>query len=783
MIAHIRQTDKKEETVPDHCRKVAAKCSDYTECIHAGSIGTLMGLLHDVGKLTTVFEQYIRHESTARRGDIDHSYAGAKYCCTIAAKIAPEKYKEISKLIAHTILSHHGLHDWLVQDDNAWYDYAAKRLEKSDNYTEILEHISTVVSDDEMSELFGNAEIEYQELVVKLKKLAIEMGKDAKIQRQSYAFYKGMLERFLQSCLIDADRTKTADFMNDTCTEKEYDMHSILLDMSKRMQGRNEDFAKKTDNISKQRRSISDRCASFANHHVGACRLIVPTGGGKTLSSLRFAIDYSLKNNVKRIFYIAPFMSILEQNSDEWRKIVGDEYFLEHHSNILFELNSREELEEYELRIEKWDMPVIATTLVQFLNTLFLGTNSSVRRMHRLSDAVIVIDEVQSIPLKCIHLFNMAMNFLTQVCNTTVVLCTATQPSVENTKFPLLLDDNSSMTGNTDNDFKVFQRTKIIPHISAYGYSYAEASDFCVEKFNQHGNLLLIVNTKTAAKKLFAYMKDKCPEAKVIHLSTNLCPAHRRAKIKQMKELLNSKNEQPLICVTTQLIEAGVDVSFRCVVRSLAGADNFAQAAGRCNRNGESENLCSVYIIKMKEENITYLPLLRSAQQITQQMIDNDSIDDFLSPDVQKLYSRLLYRNEQDKLSYPVEDNGIKTNLLDMLSLNRKAFHMSGLPKNMCFSVQAFKTAGTLFRVIDENTQDIIVPYNDEAKMIIEELDTQLSNVDYENVFRRAQKYVVSLYDEQYRNLSAKEAIHNLNIGVMALKEGFYDRNDFGVIY
>lgn len=782
MIAHIRQTDKKEETVPVHCREVAEKCSAYAESIHASGIGKMMGLLHDIGKLTRAFEQYIRQESDTRRGGIDHSYAGAKYCCTMAARLDPEKYKEISHLIAHTILSHHGLHDWLARDEHAWYDYAARRMEKTENYTEILKNIGTVVLDNEMSELFDNIAQEYQGLREKLKTLAKKNNKDPKSQLQSFAFYKGMLERYLQSCLIDADRTKTADFINDTHTENEYDMYSILEDMSKRMQHKNEVFAQKTDVISRQRRSISDRCASFANHQVGACRLIVPTGGGKTLSSLRFAIEYSLKHNKKRIFYIAPFMSILEQNSDEWRKIVGDKYFLEHHSNILSEINSKDELEEYELRTEKWDMPVIATTLVQFLNALFLGTNGSVRRMHRLSDAVIVIDEVQSIPLKCIHLFNLAVNFLTQVCNSTVVLCSATQPAVENTKYPLLLDADSSMTGNTDHDFKVFRRTKIIPHIEPYGFTYEEAVDFCKEKYKEHGNLLLIVNTKQAAKKLFAFLKRKCSEATVIHLSTNLCPAHRRAKIALMKKLLASKNNKPLICVTTQLIEAGVDVSFRCVVRSLAGADNFAQAAGRCNRNGEVETLCSVYIIKLKEENITYLAHLRSAQQITQQLLDNKDIDDFLSPDVQMLYSRLLYRNEDNILSYPVKEEGIQTNLVELLSLNRNAFNMSGLPKNMCITVQAFKTAGSLFQVIDENTQDVIVPYNDEAKMIIEKLDSIINDDEYKNLFRRAQQYVVSLYDDQLRNLQAKKAICNLGLGAMALKEEFYDRNDLGVI-
>lgn len=782
MIAHIREKDKEEQSVANHCKETADICARHAGSINATHIGVLQGLLHDVGKFTEKFSKYIRNEIRIRRGEIDHSYAGAKYLCELAEQTDAENSVAVSELIAHTILSHHGIHDWLIHSDSEYCDYALERLNKDDNYVEILDHIGEVATSEQVLGLLEKAGNEYKAICEGMKKLANQTSQDNGKRRQSYAFYKGMLERFLQSCLIDADRTNTENFMGDTQTEKIFDVTAVWEIMADRMRKKCDAFAIRSDAISRQRCNISDRCATFAKHPVGVCRLIVPTGGGKTLSSLRFAIDYCRTHGKKKIIYTAPYMSILEQNSDVFRDIVGAEYFTEHHSNILAEIDTEEEICEYEFRTEKWDMPVIATTMVQLLNVMFLGRNGAIRRMHRLAEAVLIIDEVQSIPLKCLHLFNLAINFLTHVCGTTVVLCSATQPAVEYVEFPLLLDEVSSMTGDTAHDFEVFRRTSIIPEVLSYGFTNEEAADFCKDKFTQNGNLLLIVNTKAAAKMMFAKIAERCPKATVMHLSTNLCPAHRREKIEQMKHMLDSKKTQPLICVTTQLIEAGVDISFRCVVRSLAGMDNIAQAAGRCNRNGESTETCPVYVIKLKEEYISRLEGMQTAQQITQRIIDSNDISDYLSQQAQSLYFQLLYRQEKGKLSYPVKYEQMDTDLVELLSLNRNIFKVSGLSCDKCFSVQAFKSAGGLFQVIDSNTQDVIVPYNDEAKAILDELDSDIFDAErYRELRRIAQKYVVGVYAGQKRALDDNGAVRILRTGALALEERFYDKNDYGV--
>ncbi len=764
MTAHIRKENNTEQTVCEHCRNVSELCEKYASCLTAEHIGALQGLLHDAGKMTDIFQDYLYERIKKRRGEIDHSFSGAKYLCRLASCMDERKYYPVSRLIAHTILSHHGIHDWI---DSGFQDCFHERLKKNDDYEEVCKNMNQIAEDKELQNLLKFAENEYQELDTKIRILC--QG-----NKEIYAFYMGMLERFFQSVLIDADRTDTANFMTNSQTEKIFDTETLWKKMSDKMQEKYLEFSKKTDKISVQRCSISGRCVEFAKHPVEICRLIVPTGGGKTLSSLRFAIKHCQKYHKKKILYIAPFMSILEQNSDEIKAIVGEDFFTEHHSNLLAELKNDEEYHEYELRTEKWDAPVIATTMVQFLNTLFSFKNSSVRRMHRLADAVIIIDEVQSIPLKCVHLFNLAVNFLTHICGSAVVLCSATQPVMEQTKYPLLIDSESSMTGNVTEDFEIFHRTELFSEVAAHGYSYKEAAGFCKEKFLEQGNLLVIVNTKSAAGNLFRLLKENLPEVPVIYLSTNLCPVHRNDKIREMKEFLNQ--EKPVICVTTQLIEAGVDISFRCVVRSMAGLDNAAQAAGRCNRNGESEMPCPVYLIKLKEEQVKRLDGIQLAQTVTQQILDNPQYTNYLSHEIQSLYFEALYqRAGNGKLSYPVSTDGQNTTLIELLSLNKERYQQAKMPKIEKFTCQAFKTAGSLFEVIDAHTQDVIVPYNDDAKKIIEELDREISPERCRELLRKAQRYTVGIYKDKSKKLYENHALRPLLCGAEALESGFYD--------
>ncbi|MBP1549778.1 MAG: CRISPR-associated helicase/endonuclease Cas3, partial [Oscillospiraceae bacterium] len=454
------------------------------------------------------------------------------------------------------------------------------------------------------------------------------------------------------------------------------------------------------------------------------------------------------------------------------REVAGNEIFLEHHSDIVAEIENENELAEYELRTEKWDSPVIATTMVQFLNTLFLGKSSSIRRMHRLSKAVIIIDEVQSIPLKCVKMFTLAMNFLSAICGCTIIFSSATQPDFSSTGYNVNFDELDSMTGDYTQDFEIFKRTDIVPQIDKYGYTYDAAAEFVYNKYIENGNILIVVNTKAAAHSLYELIKKLCVEnnddAEVIHLSTNMCPQHRRDRISKIKSLMNAK--KAVICVTTQLIEAGVDISFKCVVRSLAGMDSIAQAAGRCNRNGEADEICSVYVINLRDENLGSLQEIKDAQGIANRIFDS-SCTDYLSADTIGTYFRCLYSEDKD-ISYNVREIG--DTIFNLISRNIKRFEICN-NKQIKYCGQAFKTAGKLFNVIDSNTTDVIVPYNEEASEIISKLNSDITPNEAIAILRKAQKYIVGLYSSTSKKLADCNGMYALKCGAMALNKEYYN--------
>lgn len=760
--AHVSE-DGRIHTVRSHCHDTSALCGKFAAEAGMESMGKLAGLVHDIGKLCADFDGYVTGSNNITRGQIDHAYAGARYIWE-AGRDGPVWIREAARLAAHVVISHHGLHDWI---DIEQRDYFEKRVSNDARWDEIKSAADEMLPRETITELLKKAADELKTVYANAEKLTAGSKEKDKLR----AFYTGMAERFLQSCLIDADRTDTADFMSGTVTV-EPDAAEAWEEMSRRMAEKLASFSGRTDRISLLRRNISDRCAAFADRHVGAVRLIVPTGGGKTLSSLRFAIEYCRKNGMKKIIYTAPYMSILEQNSAEFRGIAGAENFLEHHSDIFSKIDGDEELEKYELACERWTSPVIATTMVQFLNALFSGKTASVRRFHRLSGAVIIIDEVQSLPLKCVYLFDLAVNFLTKFMGSAVILCSATQPQLDKTRYPVILDERGSMTGSFAEDFMAFRRTNAVTLLKNGGYGCAEAAEICMEKFRENGDILVIANTKRSAAELFGRLSElnaaEAVPAEMSHISTRLCSAHRKSEIERLRRLLDEK--KPVICVTTQLIEAGVDISFRCVVRALAGLDSAAQAAGRCNRNGEAD--CrGVYIIELGEERLGGLPEIKAGKACASAVCEHCGFEDILSPEAAAEYFERYYREMERELSYRCRDGSQDADLVDMLSLDKSRGN-GGATK---YCGQAFASAGRIFEVIDNDTQPVIVPYNDEARDIISRLGGNLTLQELAKFQRAAQKYTVGVYRQEMKQLTDSGAVYPLKCGAFALEEGYYD--------
>lgn len=334
--------------------------------------------------------------------------------------------------------------------------------------------------------------------------------------------------------------------------------------------------------INQKRREIADACGAFAGHTAGVFRLVVPTGGGKTYSSMRYALHCAAQAQAgkQRIFYVAPYKTILEQNAGDIRDVLKqDDAVLEHHGDVSFEGEndeaSREALQHWELLIERWDAPVILTTTVQFLNTLFDGSSKCMRRMHRLADAVIILDEVQAMPVRCLHLFNAAMNFLACVLHCAVVLCTATQPELGKVRHPILLSKPCDIVPDPEAMSAAFHRVEVRDRTAEPEMDARTLAEFVHERAQKEGSTLAVLNTKATAAGLFAALNARMaelPEEERIplrFLSTSLCPAHRKVVVEDIRTRL--KRSERLICVSTQLIEAGVNLSFACVVRALAG--------------------------------------------------------------------------------------------------------------------------------------------------------------------------------------------------------------------
>lgn len=552
--------------------------------------------------------------------------------------------------------------------------------------------------------------------------------------------------------------------------------------------------------IDKLRKKISDECLTSAKLPPGTYRLIVPTGGGKTLSSLRFALNHAREYGKEHVFFIIPFLSILEQNADVIRKYVGNEdVVLEHHSNVIQEPEKKPNEEEsyknerYKSLTQNWDSPIVITTMVQLLNTLFLGKLQSIRRMHALANSVIIFDEIQSLPVKMISLFNMAVNFLVETCGATVILCSATQPSLDKVIHPVRVSE-TSLTENVEESFRAFKRTELkdITKLKPGGFSLLEVSEFAGKLMEDKESLLVICNTKSEATGIYQNLKQmnqtlpQNRQYKLFHLSTLMCAEHRASVLKQIKEDVGSER---VVCVSTQLIEAGVDISFECVVRVVAGLDSIIQASGRCNRNGEAA--CGdVYIINVHDEKLGSLEEMKTAQQACQRLLNdfsdnpNSFGEDLLSMEAMNCFYDYYYSEIMDKMNYSLPKEN--TSILDLLWSNQNGKEAyagkTGTELTGQFYIQAFKMAGKNFEVIPDNTTDILVPYNAAAKALIAKLNGELTLPETIKAVKKTQRHTVSLYDNIKAALQKNDAIFTLNNGeILALKEEYYDKN-LGVI-
>lgn len=784
-LAHISQ-DKRKQTVAEHCRGTAQYASDSLKAVGMSDTAYLASLMHDMGKCKEAYSSYLKSavdgDANAKRGSVNHSFAGARFALDRWHDSEELGYEEITaELIAFAIGSHHGLFDCVDERQNSGFYH--RQTKEGIGYKESVEnYLQQCAPKEELDARFAASVHEMTPIIGKISTLSQQ--EDVELANGETFFYIGLLARMLLSAVIEGDRRDTAAFMSgDSLPRYPENMRQIWSDCLARVEAKLNSFSMDKD-INRVRRAISDTCASFADRPGGVFRLNVPTGGGKTLSSLRYALTHAKRWNKSRIIFTSPLLSILDQNADIIRDYIGDNsLILEHHSNFAEPENTLEQLQNFELLMDSWEAPVIITTLVQLMNTCFSGKTSSVRRFHSLTNSIIVIDEVQTVPTKMLTLFNLTVNFLSEICGATVVLCSATQPGLESVQHPLLRKPDDIVLP-VPGLWDVFKRTEI----RDAGCLRLAALPQIIENSLQECNSLLVVcNKKDEAAFLFREMRNK--GYRCFHLSAAMCTAHRRTTLQALETALEEAKTggKKLVCISTQVIEAGVDISFQQVIRLTAGMDSVIQSAGRCNRHAEQAEPAPVSIVQCMDEKLFHLQDIVWGKNATIALLDAFRKNperfqgDLSSKKAIAFYYTLLYNNmEADYQDDVTKEYG---SIYHLLSDNPKYADANCENANRYFLRQAFGLAGKLFQVFDQNTTDVLVPY-EKGRDIREQLinATQIHGAkdwkEIKGLIEEAKGYSVSLYQYQLDKLLQLGAVMPLfEESVFVLADGFYDED------
>lgn len=772
-IAHIR-ADGTKQSLEDHLRGTAVISRSFASKVGMGDAGAVMGLLHDLGKATNAFNDYILMEDSSRlRGTIDHSTAGAQYLQSFRKTGKDEATSSLAiEMMQISIASHHsGLINCISSEGS---DVFTDRIMKEcsiGGMEEALNRVDPSIMSD-AKELLVPA---VNSIKAHIETIIRDAGSsDAK------PFHLGLLNRFLLSCLIDADRLDTISFQESMV----YNPPSTDWDKIKKRFDETLNSFHDNSKISAIRSEISEECFEASQHEPGIFTLSVPTGGGKTLSSFRFALNHLIRNGMDRIIYVVPYLTIIEQNAHVIKSILNtdqeDDYVIECHSNADVEErhalqhggdDDEETIASWTSPMDSWDGPIIFTSMVQFLETLFGSGTKKVRRMHNLANAVIVFDEIQSLPIKTTYMFNEAVNFLCHECRSTAVLCTATQPLLGCLKKHSLAL-GPEIINNVDGLFRNLKRTEVeYVNPNGPGWGAERIADLAVSSLMSASSVLVIVNTKRMAESIYRLAKSEADDdVLVTHLSTNMCPVHRQ---RVLKETMSSIGTRKVLCVSTQLIEAGVDVDFDTVIRSLAGLDSIAQAAGRCNRNGK-RHIGRVLVVKT-EENLGQLMDIDVGRRCADLVMRHGHAD-VVSPDAMDEFYRMYFYKREGDMGYRSDKGDYE--LIDLLSKNAYGWSMfdniNG-DRRKGIARQAYSDANHEFKVIDR-TDGIIVPYDDTARDMISVLCGAPSYMDRRNAMRTLQRYTVNTFVlNRLLKAGAVKALSGFGDSIYCLAEGFYD--------
>ncbi len=713
-LAHVRLDNVGqwfEHTLEEHLHGVATLAETFAAAFDADDWAKLAGLWHDLGKYRPAFQRYIRSASgydahIEAPNKVDHSTAGALY--------AIKRMGGLGRILAYLIAGHHaGLPDW--QSAEAPVSSLINRLQQPDLLAEAL---AQPLPADILDAPPPTSNPGQRDLALWI--------------------------RLLFSCLVDADFLDTEQFM---APEKAAlrSRYSTLDELEPRFDAHMTALAAQADDtpVNQSRAAVLACCREAAFQSPGLFSLTVPTGGGKTLASLAFALKHARLHDHRRIIYVIPYTSIIEQTADVFRRVFGDDAVLEHHSN----LDSDRENPHSRLAAENWDAPLIVTTNVQFFESLFAARSSRTRKLHRILNSVVILDEAQLLPTDFLTPILGAIRELSLHYGVSFVLCTATQPALTSQrgfegKLFDGLDNVREIMGDAAATDALHQQLRRVEVILPADLSQPTSWETLAAELETHPRALCIVDRRDDCRTLHGLLP---PGA--IHLSGLMCGQHRAEVIAMIKQQL--KAGEPIRVVSTQLVEAGVDLDFPVVYRALAGLDSIAQAAGRCNREGRLPGLGRVVVFMPP----TQPPAghLRQACDAGRQLLLRQPVDPLAPALFNEYFQSLYWRKGAERLDHK--------GIVALLKNNQR----------LEFS---FRTAAERFQLIPETQMPVIVRYGDNHRLL-----AQLARPGDLNrgVLRKLQRYVVNIPRRIHQQLLAEGAIQEQQPGVFVQITHLYD--------
>lgn len=726
------------ETVEQHLKAVAdgvhghfPGAAGLAEAFDGSSWARVAALWHDLGKYCDAFQDYllastpteaaqahVEHDNEEDKGQserrssrrVDHSTFGAKHAIAKGAA---------GWLLAYPIAGHHGgLPNCL--------DLERRRAKEG------------IVAPYAPPEL----------LDISLPALDLHRLRGA--DNRETAFRLSFFTRFIFSCLVDADFRATEWFMNrQRYSERTSHAPPPMTELRRSLNMYLQRFGavEVPAPVDRFRSQVLHACRERAADSQGFFSLTVPTGGGKTLSSLAFALEHAVAHGLRRVIYAIPFTSIIEQNADVFREALaacGPLAMIEHHTT--FEPATEDRWSR--LAAENWDAPVILTTNVQLFESLFASKPAKCRKLHSIARSVIILDEAQTIPVTLLAPTLAAMRELVRNYRCTIVLCTATQPAlVVRDGFKIGLPEPREIVPDVPGLFAAMQRVNVEP-------TRRISDDALVGELASIEQVLCIVHTKKAAAKIWRALAERTNAASCVHLSTFMCAEHRSERIREIRRRLGAG--QPCRVISTSLIEAGVDVDFPVVYRAFAGFDAVAQAAGRCNRNGRLPTPGRVVVFETDDEPMFLKETVRSARAVARRFVNP------IDPEAIKAYFEEHYWSHSDQWD--------ERRILEFFAIERR--------QDGPFLFD-FAKAAEAYRLIDAAQHAVVVPWGDQGRRLVDQLSA-LTEPATLSLRRRAQRFTVNLFEHEYRKLWDAGALASPALaGGMAylVSQGRYDSN------